>query len=166
MPNLNNARISPSGLTINDSLYVFGGANGVNSIERLNIKLNMQRQGDKFEVLDVKLPIAASDIGLIPCLNPHEVLLVGGYSYLDQKSLNTVLKLTVKPTGSRSGMDGSQEHIEHQIEEVDGADAMKADFFMANNVVTMDGETEACVIYGAQYKHYFNGASFGESVPI
>lgn len=56
MPSLNVARKSATGITIGDSLYVFGGLSGGTSIERLNLKLNMQRTGDKFEILDVKMP--------------------------------------------------------------------------------------------------------------
>jgi len=41
MPSLQVARQNASGLTIGDYLYVFGGSGGCNSIERLNIKLNM-----------------------------------------------------------------------------------------------------------------------------
>lgn len=56
MPSLNVARKNATGITIGDSLYVFGGLSGGTSIERLNLKLNMQRTGDKFEILDVKMP--------------------------------------------------------------------------------------------------------------
>ena len=80
MPSLNIARMNATGQTIGDYLYVFGGISGGATIERLNLKMNMQRMGDKFELLDIKLPCSASDIGLLPCMNPQEVLLVGGFS--------------------------------------------------------------------------------------
>ena len=79
MPILNIARQNATGQTIGDSLYVFGGINGGTSIERINLKLNMQRNGDKFELLEIRLPTSASDIGILPCLSPQEILLVGGY---------------------------------------------------------------------------------------
>ena len=79
MPSLQIARQNASGLTIGDYLYIFGGSGGCNTIEKLNIKLNMQRNGDKFELIDIKLPIPSSDIGLLPSLNPQETLLVGGF---------------------------------------------------------------------------------------
>ena len=77
---MNVARMNATGITIGDSLYVFGGQNGGKSIERLNLKLNMQRAGDKFELLDINLPVQASDIGLVPCLSATDILLVGGFS--------------------------------------------------------------------------------------
>ena len=43
MPALNFARHSATGITIGESLYVFGGAGGLLSIEKLSLKLNMQR---------------------------------------------------------------------------------------------------------------------------
>ena len=39
----------------------------------------MQRSGDKFELIEIRLPMPASDIGLLPCLSPQEILLVGGF---------------------------------------------------------------------------------------
>ena len=80
MPNLNIARMNATGITIGDSLYVFGGQAGGTSIERLNLKLNMQRSGDKFELLEIRLPKQASDIGLVPCLSATDILLIGGFS--------------------------------------------------------------------------------------
>jgi len=43
MPCLNVARHSATGITIGDSLYVFGGQGGGNSIERINIRPSAQR---------------------------------------------------------------------------------------------------------------------------
>ena len=80
MPSLNVARRNASGQTLGDSLYVFGGIGGSTVIERLNLKLNMQRMVDKFELIEVKLPSPISDIGLLPCLSAQELLLVGGFS--------------------------------------------------------------------------------------
>ena len=52
LPDLIIARISPSGIVIQDYLYVFGGKNEngyIKSIERLNLKNN----SSKFEVIDL-----------------------------------------------------------------------------------------------------------------
>jgi hypothetical protein len=54
LPDMNFARISPTGLIIHDYLYTFGGKNEnglyLKSIERLNLQRLNQA---KFEVLDV-----------------------------------------------------------------------------------------------------------------
>mmetsp|Transcript_25039 Transcript_25039/g.33572 ORF Transcript_25039/g.33572 Transcript_25039/m.33572 type:complete len:163 (+) Transcript_25039:1494-1982(+) len=159
MPNLNVARHSATGITIGDSLYVFGGVGGATFIERLNLKLNMQRSSqDRFEVIEAKLPLAASDIGLLPCLSPTEILLVGGFS-AENKSVSNLAKFSAKTVAG----SGSQDHCDHMVEELDAGD-LKADFFSTNSVVTADtAEGEAVIICGAQYKHTFNGTKFIKS---
>lgn len=102
LPGLNVARQNASGMTLGDYLYVFGGSGGCNSIERLNIKLDMQRTGEKFVLLDIKLPTAASDIGFVPSLSPQETLLVGGFG-ADGRSMNQLLKFSARPTGNTEG---------------------------------------------------------------
>lgn len=49
LPELIVPRAKASGCIIGDFLYVFGGVGSSSSIERLNLKLNMVRTGDKFE---------------------------------------------------------------------------------------------------------------------
>ena len=66
LPDLKIARAKPSGCVIGDFLYVFAGIGGQSTIERLNLKLNMIRTGDKFEIIEAKLPFDAADIGVIP----------------------------------------------------------------------------------------------------
>ena len=75
--NLNIARSSASGSVMGDHLYVFGGAND-SSIERFNIKSSMVKIVEQFELLEVKLPLAASEIGIIP-LTDQELILIGGF---------------------------------------------------------------------------------------
>ena len=102
MPNLNIARSSATGQTLGDSLYIFGGISGGVTIERLNLKVNMQRSGDKFELLEIRIPTAASDIGILSCLSPQEVLLVGGFS-TDGHSIKQILKFQARPAAISSG---------------------------------------------------------------
>lgn len=63
---MNIGRVNPSGSVLGDYLYVFGGADHENSIERFNLKSSMVKVVEKFEYLDIKLPIAASSIGILP----------------------------------------------------------------------------------------------------
>ena len=162
MPNLIVARHSASGITIGDSLYVFGGAGGILSIEKLNLKQNMQRAGDKFEVLDAKIMVTATDIGLLPCLSPTEVLLVGGFSPEDGRSVNQLAKFTARPVAG--GV--SQDLCEYTIDEL-SAGEMKPDFFSSNSIVTnFSADGESVVIFGAQYKHTFTGMTFTRSQAI
>lgn len=166
MPSLNIARRSASGMTIGDSLYVFGGIGAGTTIERLNLKQNMtQRSGDKFEVIDIKLPVAVSDIGILPCISPQEVLLVGGFSS-ENRSLKQILKFSARPATS-SHTSGSQEQVECSIEEVQNeAEAFRADFFNTNALVTIHNSNDQCVLYGAQFRHTFVGGSFTSSQQI
>ena len=161
MPSMNVARMNATGITIGDSLYVFGGQAGGKSIERLNLKLNMQRAGDKFELLDINLPVQASDIGLVPCLSATDILLVGGFS-AEGRCVKQQLKFTAKSTGT----NGSQDQLEHSIEAME-EEICKPDFFSSNNVVTADSaEGESVIVFGAQYKHIFTGMTFSKSQPI
>lgn len=165
MPSLNIARRNATGQTIGDSLYVFGGINSGATIERLNLKMNMQRMGDKFELLDIKLPCSASDIGLLPCLSPQEVLLVGGFSS-DGQNLKQILKFQAQASCHTSQADGSQEQVECTVEEMH-SEGLRADFFNTNSVVTVECSSgDKCLIFGAQYKHTFTGSTFTASHPI
>jgi len=104
------------------------------------------------------MPIAASDIGVIPCLSPTDVLLVGGFG-AEGRSIKQVLKFSARLAGS----SGSQDQLEHCLEELDAGD-MKADFFSTNSVVTDDtAECDSVTIFGAQYKHTFAGMAFTKS---
>lgn len=52
------------------------------------------------------------------------------------------------------------------IEELDAKD-MKADFFSTNSMVTDDtAESDAVILFGAQFKHTFNGTNFVKSQAI
>ena len=164
MPNLNIARRNASGQTIGDSLFVFGGIGGSTTIERLNLKLNMQRTGgDKFELIEVKLPYPASDIGLLPCLSAQEVLLVGGFSP-EGHSLKRILKFSARPAAAQN----SQDQVDCLIEELD-SESFRADFFNTNSLVSVpessssNPATEQVILFGAQYKHTFTGSTFTSS---
>ena len=148
MPILNIARQNATGQTIGDSLYVFGGINGGTSIERINLKLNMQRNGDKFELLEIRLPTSASDIGILPCLSPQEILLVGGYG-TDGRSVAQIMKFQARTMGTGQS-NSSQDQVECSIEELN-AEGFRADFFNMNSVVTMDNSenNDQCMIFGA-----------------
>jgi hypothetical protein len=81
LPELNIARANASGIVMLDYLYVFGGKDQafINTIERLNLK----NISSKFEVIDVVLPVGASDIGLVPLVqsgHSAEVMLLGGFN--------------------------------------------------------------------------------------
>ena len=161
MPSLNVARRNASGQTLGDSLYVFGGIGGSTVIERLNLKLNMQRMSDKFELIEVKLPSPISDIGLLPCLSAQELLLVGGFSP-EGHSLKQILKFQARTTAA----SGSQDQVECSIEEMD-SEGFRADFFNTNSMVSVPEGTNAgseqCILYGAQFKHTFTGSAFTTS---
>jgi hypothetical protein len=75
--NLNIARSSASGSVMGDHLYVFGGTNE-STIERFNLKSSMVKIVEQFELLDVKLPLSASEIGIIP-FTDQELILIGGF---------------------------------------------------------------------------------------
>jgi N-acetylneuraminic acid mutarotase len=79
LADLNVARSCASGTILGDYLYVFGGAECETSIERFNLKASMTKIVEKFETIDIKLPIGASDIGILPLPSSSELLLIGGY---------------------------------------------------------------------------------------
>ena len=83
LPDLITACMSASGTILLDHLYVFGGKNEfgqyLNRIERLNLK----NSGSKFEPIEVQMPEAACDVGLLPLRanqSSAEVLILGGYN--------------------------------------------------------------------------------------
>ena len=159
-------RAKPSGCVIGDFLYIFAGICGQSTIERLNLKLNMARTGDKFEMIETKLPFDASDVGIIPQLNPNEILLVGGFS--DGKSINQVTKFSAVPN---SAEDSSQPIIEYTIEDVPREEntkvEMKPDFFSCNSMILTDHEnTDIVNIYGASFKHTFVGQHIAQCEPL
>ena len=81
---------------------------------------------------------------------------------MEGRCVKQILKFTAKP----SGTTGSQDQVEHGIEEMDSSTS-KPDFFSTNNVVTADSrEGEAVVVFGAQYKHIFTGMTYSKSQPI
>ena len=166
LPDLKIARAKPSGCVIGDFLYVFAGNGGQGSIERLNLKLNMIRTGDKFETIETKLPFDAADVGIIPQLNANEILLVGGFK--DGKCLNQVTKFSAVPN---SADDSSQPLIEYSVEEVPREEntkvEMKPDFFGCNSMILTDHENDNIVtIFGASYKHTFVGQHIGQCDPL
>ena len=86
LPDMIVPRAQASSCILGDFLYVFGGIGGKSTIERLNLKLNMVRTGDKFEMIEAKLPTDAFDIGIVPQISTSELLLIGGFS--ENKCLN------------------------------------------------------------------------------
>ena len=68
-------RAEASAVILGDSLYVFGGmainnTSGdfvpLKTIERLNLRGIVGSQKDSFTLIDLKLPIAAANIGILP----------------------------------------------------------------------------------------------------
>ena len=149
LPDLVVPRAQASGCIMGDFLYVFGGIGGQSTIERLNLKLNMVRTGDKFEKLEVKLPNDAFDIGVIPQLNQNELLLIGGFS--ENKCINQNIKFSAIQSLAD---DGSQPNTEYSIEEVMQDEStkieMKPDFFSSSSMMVIDPENaEVITIFGA-----------------
>lgn len=79
LADMNVARSSSAGAILGDYLYVFGGSELEMSIERFNLKASMVRVVEKFELLEIKLPLGASEIGVVPLPCPNELMLVGGF---------------------------------------------------------------------------------------
>lgn len=79
LPSLVTPRGDTSAVVLGDWLYVFGGVTGntqtgliepLKTIERVHLKASLQLKDiNAFHLLDVKLPIAVSNIGILPLSN-------------------------------------------------------------------------------------------------
>jgi hypothetical protein len=148
---MNISRSCPSGAVLGDYLYVFGGAELETSIERFNIKSSMTKVVEKFETLEIKLPIGASEIGIVPLSSFSELMLVGGFGGQPtdtKRSLNQRLRFVTVADGSQGNSDFMIEDLSQtQCEESTSKSEMKPDFFQACQMIMRDGSKT--LIFGA-----------------
>ena len=52
---------------------------------------------EKFEILEVKLPISVSEIGIVPLAGNQDLMLIGGFNE-KERSLKQLLKFTAVQT--------------------------------------------------------------------
>ncbi len=137
LADMNIARSSSAGAILGDYLYVFGGSELEITIERYNLKASMVRVVEKFEMLDIKLPLGASEIGVVPLPCSQELMLIGGFGgHLGEKdhSLNQRLKFIAIATTTEDGSQGNTDFViedlsQTQTEELTSKSEMKPDFF-------------------------------------
>jgi hypothetical protein len=162
LADLNVARACASGAILGDYLYVFGGSELEMTIERFNLKASMTKVIEKFDILEVKLPVGSSEIGIIPLPSRNELMLIGGFGgQLNEKehSLGQRLRFIANEDGTQGSADFIIEDLSQtQNEELTAKSEMKPDFFQASQMIVRN--SERTLIFGAQFVHAFDGATF------
>jgi len=162
LADLNVARSCASAGVLGDYLYVFGGAELETSIERFNLKASMTRVVEKFDLLEIRLPIGASEIGIVPLPNNQELMLIGGFGGAPnekEKSLTQRLKFIAVATTTEDGSQNSTDFVMEDLSQTQNEElTMQPDFFQAGQMIIPD--VSKTLIFGAQYVHAFNGSTF------
>ena len=172
LADMNVARSSSAGAILGEYLYVFGGSELEMSIERYNLKASMVKVVEKFELLDIKLPLGVSEIGIVPLPSSQELMLIGGFGgHLGEKehSLNQRLRFIALATMTEDGSQDSTDFViedlsQTQNEELTSRSEMKPDFFQASQMIVI--EAHKTLIFGAQFVHTFEGTAFVSSEAV